>query len=179
MQLNSLVPRNADRLYQVMVIHNQWSSPYLTPSLSEEVLITLAGFGYVAPRVSNRVELDSTTDRNGMPNARVQFQYGPEDDAVIAQMAAGMRSVARTIGLTVEHPAGASDICLMPPGRDFHESGTCRMGDDPLTSVTDSYGQVHGFSNLYVADNSVLPNIGGANPTLSPTLLYRYALPII
>lgn len=131
----------------------------------------LIGFGYVAPKISNLVGLDSTTDRNGMPNARVHFQYGAEDDAVIAQTAEGLRSVARSIGLTVEQTEGTSDVCLMPPGRDFHEAGTCRMGSNPLTSVTNSFGQVHDFSNLYVADNSVLPNIGGSNPTLSSVAL--------
>ena len=45
--------------------------------------------------------------------------------------------------------------------------GTSAMGDDPAASVTNPYGQVHGVSGLYIADNSVLSSIGAANPTLT------------
>ena len=41
------------------------------------------------------------------------------------------------------------------------------MGNDPDTSVCDKYGKVHGISGLYVADKSVLPTVGGGNPTLT------------
>ncbi|KRE28945.1 GMC family oxidoreductase [Paenibacillus sp. Soil522] len=66
---------------------------------------------------------------------------------------------------TVKQISSATDIifgeiCLLPTGDLHHTSGTCRMGDDPSTSVTDPHGQVHGISGLYVADNSVLPFIG-------------------
>ncbi|MNQ84932.1 Paromamine 6'-oxidase [compost metagenome] len=64
-------------------------------------------------------------------------------------------------------PNGAPEICLMPIGTDNHESGTCRMGDDPQTSATNRYGQIHGISGLYIADGSVLPSIGATNTTLS------------
>jgi hypothetical protein len=33
-----------------------------------------------------------------------------------------------------------------------HQAGTCRMGNDPKTSVTDSWGRVHAHDNLYVID---------------------------
>lgn len=42
---------------------------------------------------------------------------------------------------------------------------------DPLTSVTNGYGQVHGVTGLYVADNSVIPTIGASNPTLTSIAL--------
>lgn len=29
-----------------------------------------------------------------------------------------------------------------------HQAGTLRMGNDPLTSVTDPLGRVHGYDNL-------------------------------
>ncbi|GAA3328993.1 GMC oxidoreductase [Ectobacillus funiculus] len=64
-----------------------------------------------------------------------------------------------------------TEICLRPPGLDYHEMGTCRMGEDPETSVTNKYGQVHNISGLFVADNSVLPHSGAANPTLTTIAL--------
>jgi choline dehydrogenase-like flavoprotein len=41
------------------------------------------------------------------------------------------------------------------------------MGDDPATSVTDRWGRVHGYDNLYVADGSVHVTNGGFNPVLT------------
>jgi choline dehydrogenase-like flavoprotein len=41
------------------------------------------------------------------------------------------------------------------------------MGDDPATSVTNRDGQIHGISNLYVADGSTHVTNGGFNPVLT------------
>ena len=48
-----------------------------------------------------------------------------------------------------------------------HQAGTCRMGDDPHTSVTDKWGRVWDHDNLYVADGSLHPTNGGFNPVLT------------
>ena len=48
-----------------------------------------------------------------------------------------------------------------------HIAGTCRMGDDPRTSVVDRWGRVHGHDNLFVADASVHVTNGGFNPVLT------------
>ena len=57
-----------------------------------------------------------------------------------------------------------------------HQAGTCRMGDDPATSVVDRWGRVHGHKNLYVMDGSVHVTNGGFNPVLTIlALAYRAA----
>ena len=48
-----------------------------------------------------------------------------------------------------------------------HQAGTCRMGDDPRNSVTDSRGRVHDHENLYIADASLHVTNGGFNPMLT------------
>lgn len=48
-----------------------------------------------------------------------------------------------------------------------HQMGTCRMGADARTSVTDEHQQVHGIKGLFVCDSSVFPNACGVNPMLS------------
>ena len=48
-----------------------------------------------------------------------------------------------------------------------HPAGGCRMGNDPATSVTDSYGQTHDHANLFVAGSPTLPNAGCTNGTLT------------
>ena len=48
-----------------------------------------------------------------------------------------------------------------------HQAGTCRMGNDPQTSVCDRYGRVHSMSNVFVADGSLNVTNGGFNPALT------------
>ena len=48
-----------------------------------------------------------------------------------------------------------------------HVMGGCGMGDDPKTSVVDSYGSHHHVANLSVLDGSIFPTSIGANPQLS------------
>lgn len=45
-----------------------------------------------------------------------------------------------------------------------HQSGTTRMGDDPVNSVVDKWCSVHGHDNLFVADGSVHVTNAGFNP---------------
>jgi choline dehydrogenase-like flavoprotein len=48
-----------------------------------------------------------------------------------------------------------------------HQAGTCRMGTDPKSSVTDSFGRVWDHDNLFVSDASLHPTNGGFNPVLT------------
>lgn len=48
-----------------------------------------------------------------------------------------------------------------------HQAGTCRMGDDPSTSVVDQWCKIHGHDNVFVADGSVHVTNAGFNPVLT------------
>lgn len=48
-----------------------------------------------------------------------------------------------------------------------HPSGGCRMGNDPATSVCDSYGRTHDHENLFVVGSPTLPTGGCTNATLT------------
>jgi quinoprotein glucose dehydrogenase len=48
-----------------------------------------------------------------------------------------------------------------------HPAGGCRMGNDPATSVTDSFGQTHDHQNLFVVGSPTLPTAGCTNGTLT------------
>jgi choline dehydrogenase-like flavoprotein len=75
--------------------------------------------------------------------------------------------------------AGATKTWLKVPGRGLsggqHQAGTCRMGDDPKTSVVDKYCRVHDVANLFVVDGSVHVTNGGFNPALTIMAMGYYA----
>ncbi|WP_436245670.1 GMC oxidoreductase [Paenibacillus sp. LjRoot56] len=125
--------------------------------------------GEVESRYENRVYVDPLSrDAYGVPEIQVNFTYSEKDEAVIRQMSIALQQASRAMQLELATTQnGTPEICLMPIGTDNHESGTCRMGDDPQTSATNRYGQIHGISGLYIADGSVLPSIGATNTTLS------------
>jgi choline dehydrogenase-like flavoprotein len=67
--------------------------------------------------------------------------------------------------------AGASQVHERRAGPGLsggqHQAGTCRMGDDPRTSVVDRDCRVHETPNLFVIDASVHVTNGGFNPALT------------
>jgi choline dehydrogenase-like flavoprotein len=49
----------------------------------------------------------------------------------------------------------------------FHQMGSCRMGNDPATSVIGADHQVHVVKGLFVADGSAFPSASGVNPMIT------------
>jgi choline dehydrogenase-like flavoprotein len=56
---------------------------------------------------------------------------------------------------------------MFPPGYSIHELGTCRMGDNPKTSVLNKWNQSHDIKNLFVVDGSSFVTGGSQNPTMT------------
>jgi choline dehydrogenase-like flavoprotein len=48
-----------------------------------------------------------------------------------------------------------------------HQSGTCKFGHDPNTSVLDLHCKMHDLENVYVVDTSFFPSSGAVNPALT------------
>jgi choline dehydrogenase-like flavoprotein len=48
-----------------------------------------------------------------------------------------------------------------------HQNGTCRMGNDPATSVLDANCKAHELDNLYVVDASCFVSASAVNPSLT------------
>ncbi len=67
------------------------------------------------------------------------------------------------VSLLEKHPLRASDLELVA----FHPMGTCRMGDNPRTSVINAQLESHDVRGLYVADASIFPTSLGVNPQIS------------
>lgn len=137
--------------------------------LKNNLGIAYAAFGRVEPRFENHVYLDpNEKDEFGMPLFQVEYSLSNKDYQVVEQVKQGIQDSANAMGVTLDP---SEPLQLRPPGSDMHESSTCRMGDDPDTSVTDLHSQVHNVEGLYVADNSVLPRLTAAGPVLTNTAL--------
>jgi choline dehydrogenase-like flavoprotein len=63
------------------------------------------------------------------------------------------------------YAAGAQEV--VQETRYAHLVGGARMGNDPRTSVANSFGRTHDVPNLFVCDGSLLPTQGSANPGLT------------
>jgi len=117
------------------------------------------------PVFESRVEIDPVVkDHWGIPVVRLSGHHHPHD-IEIAQFIASKAEV-------LLKEAGASQTWLSVPGKGGpsggqHQAGTCRMGNDPKTSVTNRYGQIHQIDNLFVADASLNVTNGGFNPALT------------
>ena len=49
----------------------------------------------------------------------------------------------------------------------FHQMGSCRMGNDPSTSVIGPHHQAHAVKGLFIADGSAFPSASGVNPMIT------------
>jgi len=126
--------------------------------------MTVIGPVQEMPVFESRVEVDpSVKDFWGIPVVRMSG-HRHEHDLEIA------RFVAPKAEAWLKE-AGATTTWLSLPGKGVsggqHQAGTCRMGRDPQTSVTNKYGQVHDIDNLFVADASLHVTNGGFNPVLT------------
>jgi choline dehydrogenase-like flavoprotein len=109
------------------------------------------------PRRENRVTLAEETDRHGIPIARLDYTQCENDRANIAYAKRRLEQIL--------HAAEAQDILAID--RYAHLVGGCAMSDSPETGVIDSDHRVWGMANLFVADGSVMPTQGSANPALT------------
>lgn len=52
-------------------------------------------------------------------------------------------------------------------GKNIHECGTARMGNDPKKSVVNRFNQVHEVKNVFVTDGACFVTQGCYEPTLT------------
>jgi choline dehydrogenase-like flavoprotein len=119
---------------------------------------TLGVLSELLPLPENRVTVASgVTDQNGIPVARMDYTQCDNDRRNIA-------FATRTLHDIFE-AAEAQDVLVID--RYAHLVGGCRMGTDPERSVVDSDHRAWGIPNLFIADGSVMPTQGSANPALT------------
>jgi hypothetical protein len=181
---------NIDELDQFQDLNDKW------------VVVTLRGIGEMigdktTADPQNRITLGAP-DGNGVPRARIRLESDPKDasdprgnldnelwdamDSACDELASVLAGGGPIQYLSAPNDAGNAVWQTSPPsGNDrrdtlsstHHEGGTLWMGDDPATSVTDSFGRIWELDNLYVVGPAVLPTLGSPNPMLSGVALSR------
>ncbi len=124
------------------------------------------------PVFDSRVQLDpEVTDHWGIPVARLSGYKHPHTIEIGRFLADKAEAWLKAAGATYtwKQPAGQG----LSAGQ--HQAGTCRMGNDPKTSVVDKHCRVHGMDNVYVVDGSVHVTNGGFNPVLTIMAIAYYA----
>jgi choline dehydrogenase-like flavoprotein len=113
------------------------------------------------PLPGNTISLDPTVkDAWGLPAIRMTYKDHPDDIKFCHFLQD--RAVEMMEG------AGAKKIWKAPIEEQtfsVHLLGTCRMGNDPKTSVVDKYHRAHDVKNLFLVDGSSFVTSGRGQPT--------------
>ncbi len=112
---------------------------------------------------NNSVSLDPTLkDERGLPAMRITYR-DHEDDLKFERW---MQQRA----IEIHKAAGAREIAPLPievQNMAVHLLGTCRMGNDPKSSVVDRFHRTHDVKNLFICDGSSMVTSGRGQPTMT------------
>jgi len=123
-------------------------------------------------REQNSISLDPTVkDAWGLPALRVTFENHPDDLQAMRFCLSRQLEILDAAGAakTWSQPVEATSFSR-------HLMGTCRMGNDPRTSVVDRWNRSHDIRNLFIVDGSSLVTSARQQPTETiQALAYRAA----
>ena len=112
---------------------------------------------------TNSVSIDpKLKDAWGVPSIRVTYKDHPDDLKIAKFMQDRCAEIMDA--------AGAKNIWHDDVGEQssgVHLLGTCRMGNDPKTSVIDKYHRTHDVKNLFLCDGSSFVTSGRGQPTMT------------
>jgi choline dehydrogenase-like flavoprotein len=121
--------------------------------------------GECLPRYDNCVTLDpEKKDAWGIPALHVVASYGENEHAMAKAMRHDVLEILET--MKVENPSPPGER-LSVFGKNIHECGTARMGNDPRKSVVNRFCQLHDAKNVFVTDGAVFVTQGCYEPTLT------------
>lgn len=112
---------------------------------------------------SNNITLDPTSkDAWGRPAIRETYRDHPDDLAMAAFLRERSGELMDAAGAVKSWP-----FPVVPTTGGEHLLGTCRMGDDPSTSVVDSTHRSHDVPNLFICDGGNFVTSGRGQPTMT------------
>jgi choline dehydrogenase-like flavoprotein len=120
--------------------------------------------GEVLSRYENRVSIDpKVVDAWDIPALRIETKYTDNEFNMARDAVDTSIAMAEAAGFEIL----SKNYDPNPPGYSIHELGTCRMGDDPKTSVLNKWSQSHDIKNLFVVDAASFVSAGWQNPTMT------------
>ncbi|MEO5724409.1 MAG: GMC family oxidoreductase [Ilumatobacteraceae bacterium] len=118
---------------------------------------TIGVLNELLPQADNRITIADETDPYGIPVARMDYTLCDNDKANIAYSTKIITDILNAVD--------AQDVLTIH--RYAHLVGGARMGDRPDNSVIDANQRSWAVPNLFIADGSVCPTQGSANPALT------------
>ena len=152
----------------------QWGSEF-KQRMRSWFLNSLSSYGHTTslPVATNSVSLDPVLkDAWGLPAMRVTFKEHEHDLRLYKYFQQRGRELLTAAGAVRIHDVPIRD----DPGSTVHLLGTCRMGNDPKSSVVDKFHRAHDVPNLFIVDGSSFVTSGRGQPTLTiQALAFRAA----
>ncbi|HEX4168783.1 MAG TPA: GMC family oxidoreductase [Bryobacteraceae bacterium] len=135
--------------------------------------IHLAGRGEMIPNEHSYCEIDpDVVDQWGIPVLRFHFKWSEDELLQARHMQETFKEIIETAGGIVTDSAGpANNWGIEHGGQVKHEVGATRMGNNPKTSVLNSYCQAWDMKNLFVTDAAPFVSNADKNPTLTISAL--------
>ena len=129
---------------------------------------SLGIMGEVLAHYEHCVSIDkNVVDAWGIPALHIDTKYTDNEFNMARDAVDTSVALAEAAGFEVL----SKNYDPNPPGYSIHELGTCRMGDNPKTSVLNKWGQSHDMKNLFVVDGSSFVSAGWQNPTMTMVAL--------
>lgn len=151
-------PHPADFAQRLAGARGLWGDALRKEMLDYNYFSGIGIVGEVLPQEKNTVTLDSTErDQYGLPIPNIHFGYHPNDEKLI------QHSIAKMSGILL----AAGGVDSWAADRTAHLLGTCRMGDNPGSSVVNRDCRSHDIPNLFICDGSVFPTSTAVNPSLT------------
>jgi choline dehydrogenase-like flavoprotein len=126
--------------------------------------MTASIYGERVPRFENHVRIDkSVTDAWGIPVLHIDVKDSANEHNMAKDAADTAEELLKAAGWDILSKTDK----FHPPGYSIHEVGSCRMGDNPKTSVLNKYNQSHDIRNLFVVDGGCFVTCGWQNTTLT------------
>jgi choline dehydrogenase-like flavoprotein len=125
------------------------------------------------PVFANRFDLDPTLkDEWGVPGLRLTFADHANDLEMIKWFGKKGKELLDAAGAQQSVDFGVSSTGFPQ----LHLLGTCRMGNDPKTSVVNADHRAHDVKNLFIVDGSSFVTSGRGQPTMTiQALAFRAA----
>ena len=127
--------------------------------------MSIYGQGECLPRHDNYVKLDpEKKDAWGIPALHIHASYGENEHAMAKAIHQKLSEILDALKLEDVRPPTEK---LSIFGKNIHECGTARMGNDPKKSVLNRFNQVHDAKNVFVTDGASFVTQGCYEPTLT------------